>query len=82
MSVTDSQVPSAAADEPIRPYGDESLMTIEGVFEHTRAACRTADGTRLTCDPNPGSPAEISIDRIELAVDEMGIRVSNVEILP
>ena len=38
VSVVDSQGQPVAADDPIRSYGNEQLMTVDGVFEYARDA--------------------------------------------
>jgi FlaG/FlaF family flagellin (archaellin) len=83
LSVTDSQRQPVAADDPIRSFGNEQLMTVEGVFAFTRDAFQTADRTEVTYDPALGYPASLNIDRIELAIDdEMSVLISEFEVLP
>jgi FlaG/FlaF family flagellin (archaellin) len=83
LSVTDSQGQPVAVDDPIRAYGNEQLMTIEGVFAYAREAILTADKTEVTYDPALGYPVSLIIDRIELAIDdEMSVLISGFEVLP
>jgi hypothetical protein len=83
LSVTDSQGQPVAADDPIRSFGNEPLMTIEGVFAYAREAIQTADKTEVTYDPALGYPVSLIIDRIELAIDdEMSVLISEFEVLP
>ena len=83
ISVTDSQGQPVAADDPIRSFGSEPLMTIEGVFAYAREALQTADKTDITYDPALGYPVNLIIDRIELAIDdEMSVLISELEVLP
>ena len=56
ISVTDSQGQPVAADDPIRSFGNEPLMTIEGVFVYAREALQTADKTDITYDPASVTP--------------------------
>jgi hypothetical protein len=83
LSVTDSQGQPVAADDPIRSFGNQPLMTIEGVFAYAREALQTADKTEITYDPGLGYPVSLNIDRIELAIDdEMSVLISDFEVLP
>lgn len=83
LSVTDSQGQPVAADDPVRAFGNEQLMTIEGVFAYTREAIQTADKTEVSYDPALGFPVNLNIDRIELAIDdEMSVLISEFEVLP
>ena len=83
VSVIDSQGQSVAADDPIRSFGNEQLMTIEGVFAYTREAFQTADKPEVTYHPSLGYPVNLNIDRIELAIDdEMSVLISEFEVLP
>jgi hypothetical protein len=83
VSVTDSQGQPVAADDPIRSFGNEPLMTIEGVFAYAHEAIQTADKTEVTYDPALGYPVSLIIDRIELAIDdEMSVLISEFEVLP
>lgn len=83
LSVTDSQGQPVAADDPIRSFGNEDLMTIEGLFAYAREALQTADKTEVTYDPTHGYPVSLNIDRIELAMDdEMSVLISEFEVLP
>jgi hypothetical protein len=70
-------------DDPIRMYGNEQLMTIDGVFAYAGEAIRTADETTLTYDPLLGFPTMLSIDRIKLAMDdELSVLISDVRAMP
>lgn len=83
LSVTDSQGQPVAADDPIRSFGNEPLMTIEGLFAYAREAIQTADKTEVTYDPALGYPVSLGIDRIEMAMDdEMSVLISEFEVLP
>jgi FlaG/FlaF family flagellin (archaellin) len=83
LSVTDSQGQPVGADDPIRAFGNEQLMTIEGVFAYAREALQTADKTEITYDPALGYPVSLNIDRIEMAIDdEMSVLISAFEVLP
>ena len=83
LSVTDSQGQAVAQDDPIRSFGNERLMTMDGVFAYAREAVRTADETKLSYDPVLGYPVSLSIDRIKLAMDdEMSVQVSELQVLP
>jgi FlaG/FlaF family flagellin (archaellin) len=83
LSVTDSQGQVVAADDPIRSFGNEQLMTVEGVFAYARDAFQTADKTEVTYDPTLGYPVSLNIDRIEQAIDdEMSVLISEFEVLP
>jgi hypothetical protein len=83
LSVTDSQGQPVAEDDPIRSFGNESLMTIPGIFAYAREALQTADETTLSYDPALGYPVSLSIDRIKLAMDdEMSVLISELEVLP
>jgi hypothetical protein len=82
VSVVDSQGQPVAADDPIRMYGNEQLMTIDGVFAYAREAIREADETTITYDPALGFPLALSIDRIKLAMDdELGVTISDLRAL-
>ena len=83
LSVTDSQGQPVAADDPIRSFGNEPLMTMPGIFAYAREALQTADETTLSYDPTLGYPVSLNIDRIELAIDdEMSVLISEFEVLP
>jgi len=83
LSVTDSQGQPVAADDPIRSFGNERLMTVDGAFDYAREAIQKADKTEVTYDPSLGYPVQLVIDRIELAIDdEMSVLISEFEVLP
>jgi hypothetical protein len=83
LSVADAKGQPVAADDPIRSFGNEQLMTIEGVFAYAREAFQTADKTEVAYDPALGFPRSLSIDSIELAMDdEMSVLISEFEVLP
>lgn len=83
LAVTDSQGQPVAADDPIRSFGNERLMTIDGVFDYAREAMKTADKTEVTYDAALGHPSQLIIDRIEMAIDdEMSVLISEFEVLP
>ena len=82
ISVVDSQGKPVSTDDPIRMYGNEQLMTIDGVFAYAREAIREADETNITYDPALGFPLTLSIDRIKLAMDdELGVTISDLRAL-
>ncbi len=83
VSVVDSQGQPVAADDPIRSYGNEQLMTVDGVFDYARDAIRNADETRISYDPVLGFPTGLSIDQIKMAMDdEMSVTIQAVRALP
>ena len=83
VSVVDSQGQPVPADDPIRSYGNEQLMTVNGVFEYARDAIKNADETRISYDPALGFPASLSIDQIKMAMDdEMSVTITGVRVLP
>jgi hypothetical protein len=82
VSVVDSQGQPVATDDPIRMYGNEQLMTIDGVFDYAREAIRNADETKITYDAALGFPLTLSIDRIKLAMDdELSVTINDVRAL-
>ncbi len=83
ISVVDSQGQPVAQDDPIRSYGNEQLMTVDGVFDYARDAIRNADETTISYDPSLGFPTSLSIDQIKLAMDdEMSVTIQAVKALP
>ena len=83
VSVVDSQGQNVPADDPMRSFGNESLLTIEGLFDYTREAIQTADQTKVSYDPDLGYPVSLSIDRIRQAADdELGVQISDLHTLP
>jgi hypothetical protein len=83
VSVVDSQGQPVAVDDPIRSFGNEQLMTVDGVFAYARDVIRNADETRLTYDPALGYPTNLSIDQIKMAMDdELSVTITDVRPLP
>jgi hypothetical protein len=71
-------------DDPARisdfyqPYN-----TIEKVFDYVGRAVNEADKTTIEYDPTYGFPTDVSVDLIELAMDdELYLTLSNFEVLP
>ena len=83
VSVVDAKGQPVPAHDPIRSYGNEELMTVDGVFAYAREAIQTADEITLTYDASFGYPDTIHIDRIKLAMDdEMSVQISELQVLP
>jgi len=64
-------------------YADfEQYGTIDKIFEATKSALDSADKIEITYDPEYGFPSEVSIDYIELAMDdELSLYVNNFQVL-
>ena len=83
VAVTDSQGQTVAAEDPIRAFDNENLLTVDGIFAYTSDALGSADETTVTYDSQLGFPTSVSIDRIKQAMDdEMTVEVTDFEILP
>ena len=79
-----NQSVQSSPDNPVdeTQVGDfyRSYNTIEKVFDYLGEAIRDADETTIACNPTYGFPTQISVDWIELAIDdEMYLTLSNFE---
>ena len=75
QSSPDNPVDEAQVSDFYQPYN-----TIEKVFEYVGRAVNEADKTIIEYDPTHGFPTSITIDWIELAIDdEMYLSVGNFE---
>ena len=71
----DNPVDEAQVTDFYQPYN-----TIEKVFDYIGEAVRDADDTTIEYDPTYGFPTDVSIDWIELAIDdEIYLTLSNFE---
>jgi hypothetical protein len=83
VSVVDTQGRPVAADDPIRSFRNEQLMTIDGVFAYAREAIPNADEVKIAYDPALGFPASLRIDQIKMAMDdELSVTIQDVRALP
>ncbi len=83
ISVVDNKGQAVPADDPLRTMDDAQLLTVEGLFGYTRDAIQRADETTVSYDPQAGYPVSISVDWIKMAMDdELGVQVSELQVLP
>ncbi|MBN1451361.1 MAG: hypothetical protein JW963_10135 [Anaerolineales bacterium] len=89
--VLNGQVVSQSVQSPPDNPVDEALVsdfyqaynTIEKVFDYAEGAIEEADEITIEYDPTYGFPITVSVDWIELAIDdEMYLTLSNFEPLP
>lgn len=74
--------PDNPVDEALVSDFYQSYNTIEKVFGYVENAIEEADETTIEYDPTYGFPATVSVDWIELAIDdEMYLTLSNFESL-
>jgi len=78
QSSPDNPVDEALVSDFYRPYN-----TIEKVFDYVGGAIKDADEATIEYDAIYGFPTNVSIDWIELAIDdETYLTISNFEALP
>ena len=81
VSITSADGTLLDASDPSYPYYLE-YATLDLLFAELKSEQAEAEEVVVTYDPQYGFPAQVSIDRIKLAVDdELSLLVSNFKIL-